>query len=244
MRPNPGFFAPLFMKNHQASPAERVGHHKCTCESCTCQDQDVPTEDCHQGEPQATSQDLAGEEVAKGDDSSGSTTEATDETGDLGQNSDLEALCQELKHLQEQEAELTQKLVRLQADFENYRRRTRKEMQENIIRANEELIGELLPVLDNFDRALVARDEASAESIRNGVELVYRQFLDILGKEGLTPIDTLGEAFDPHVHEAALVEATDDPDLDNQIVQELQKGYCFGDRVIRAAVVKVAKIED
>ena len=117
-------------------------------------------------------------------------------------------------------------------------------MQESIIRANEELIGELLPVLDNFDRALVVEENASAESIRNGMELIYRQLLDILGKEGLVPIGADGELFDPHKHDAVLVESIDDPVMDNRVIQELKKGYSFRDRVLRAAVVKVAKLQD
>ena len=220
------------MKNHQASSHSEGEHQECTCGNCTCHGQSPPAaKPASDGRDEGTvDQELA--------------CDQGDEAGDLGQNSDLEALSQKLQNLEAQEAELNQKLLRLQADFDNYRRRTRKEMQENIIRANEELIGELLPVIDNFERALVPRDDASAESIRSGVELVYKQFLDILNKEGLIPIDTVGETFDPHVHDAALVETTCDPGLDNQVVQELQKGYCFGDRVLRAAVVKVAKIED
>lgn len=219
-----GFVAPLFMKNHQTPPHSEGEHRECACGNCTCHGESSPTEELVHDEAREEGP-IDSEPVCE-------------------QNADLEALSQKLQDLEAQEAELNQRLLRLQADFDNYRRRTRKEIQENIVRANEELIDELLPVIDNFERALVPREGASAESIRTGVELVYRQFLDILGKEGLTPIETVGEPFDPHVHDAALVETTCDPALDNHVVQELQKGYCFGDRVLRAAVVKVAKIED
>lgn len=155
-----------------------------------------------------------------------------------------EALWAEIVRLQEREEELSESLLRLRADFDNYRRRNRRELQEGITRANEELIGQLLPVLDNLDRALAVQGDARDNSIRDGLELVYRQFLDILAKEGLEPIKAVGEVFDPNIHNAVMVEHVDDPEMDNKIIQELQKGYSFRERVLRAAVVKVAKASD
>ncbi|NMB11654.1 MAG: nucleotide exchange factor GrpE [Firmicutes bacterium] len=157
---------------------------------------------------------------------------------------DPEALQAKVLRLEREKEELKQSLIRLQADFDNARRRSRKEEQEVIIRANEELVGRLLPVLDNLDRALAVEGDGSGDSVRDGVELVYRQLLDILGKEGLEPIKAMGEVFDPNIHEAAMVEMVDEPELENRIIQELQKGYSFRERVLRAAVVKVAKVKD
>ncbi len=225
-----GSYAPLFMENYQHSPGGRSKKHDCSCDNCGCQGS---SDSQHFAEEKTDTVDLLEDIV-----------EDMDGGEDSGEELDLEALQQELQRLQEQEAELTQRLTRLQADFDNFRKRSRKEMQESIIRANEELIGELLPVLDNFDRALVVEENASAESIRNGMELIYRQLLDILGKEGLVPIGADGELFDPHKHDAVLVESIDDPVMDNRVIQELKKGYSFRDRVLRAAVVKVAKLQD
>jgi molecular chaperone GrpE len=157
---------------------------------------------------------------------------------------DPETLKEEAVRWQERAEELTQQLLRLQADFDNYRKRSRRDLQEGIIRANEELVRQLLPVLDNLERALAADSDASEDSIREGVQLIYRQFMDILSREGLEPIRAVGEDFDPNLHDAVMMEAVEDPEMENQILQEFQKGYTFRERVLRAAVVKVATAGD
>lgn len=154
----------------------------------------------------------------------------------------LEEMAAEVSRLQERENELTQQFLRLQADFENHKRRTREQMKETILRANENLIRELLPVLDNLERAMAAVSEDNGESVRSGIELVYKQFLDVLQKEGLKPIPAAGEPFDPRIHEAVMQVETDDPEMDGRVVEELQKGYSFHDRVLRASMVKVGKV--
>lgn len=134
-------------------------------------------------------------------------------------------------------AEMFEKLARAQADFENYRRRAQREREETIAYANLNLVRELLPVLDNLERALAATGEEGG--IKAGVELVARQFRDVLAKHGVTPVEALGQPFDPEVHEAVMQEAGD-YDVPT-VVAELQKGYRMGNRLVRPALVKVAR---
>ncbi|MCL6634635.1 MAG: nucleotide exchange factor GrpE [Peptococcaceae bacterium] len=131
------------------------------------------------------------------------------------------------------------RLVRLQADFENFRRRTRQEMENFRRYASEQLVCALLPVLDNFERALAAGGD-SIESFKSGVEMIHRQLKDVLTAEGLEEIRAVGEQFDPARHEAVLqAESAEHPD--NTVIEELRRGYCLKDKVIRPAMVKVAK---
>lgn len=132
------------------------------------------------------------------------------------------------------------RLVRLQADFENLRKRVERERDDHYRHATGSLVARLLPVLDNFERAMAAPAAGSNDrSLREGLALVHRQLLDELTREGLRPIEAVGGAFDPLVHEAVeAVEATDVPE--NTVIEELQRGYWFHDRVIRPALVRVA----
>ncbi len=132
------------------------------------------------------------------------------------------------------------RLVRLQADFENLRKRVERERDDHYRHATGSLVARLLPVLDNFERAMAAPATGSNDrSLREGLTLVHRQLLDELTREGLRPIEAVGGAFDPVVHEAVeAVEATHVPE--NTVIEELQRGYWFHDRVIRPALVRVA----
>jgi len=144
--------------------------------------------------------------------------------------------------LEEQEAlakDYYNRLARVQADYENYRRRTRQEKEDFYKYASEQLMVALLPVLDNFERALAAGGD-SLESFKSGVEMIYRQLRDILAAEGLAPVAAVGEQFDPARHEAVL-RAESDEYPDNTVIEELLRGYYFKDKVIRPAMVKVAK---
>jgi len=131
------------------------------------------------------------------------------------------------------------RLIRLQADFENFRRRTRQEKEDLWKYAAEQLVVALLPVLDNFERALEAGGK-SVEDFKAGIEMIYRQFQDVLRAEGLSPIPAVGERFDPARHEAVMrEESVDYPE--NVVLAELRRGYCLKDKVIRPVLVKVAK---
>jgi Molecular chaperone GrpE (heat shock protein) len=130
--------------------------------------------------------------------------------------------------------------LRTLAEFQNFRRRMEEENRRHAQFANEELIRALLPVLDNFERALAAADKnKSFEALMGGVAMTHRQLMDLLKKSGVEPIETKGKAFDPNFHEAVdRVADSDQPD--NTIVQELQKGYMMNSRVLRPSLVKVA----
>ena len=129
--------------------------------------------------------------------------------------------------------------LRLAADFDNYRKRTAREHAELTQRANERLLNELLPVLDDLERALEAAAEHDDAKLEEGVRLVHRSLLGLVERHGLTEIDTEG-AFDPHVHEALLAQPGEGAE-EGSVLQVLQKGYRLGDKVIRPARVIVAE---
>ena len=129
--------------------------------------------------------------------------------------------------------------LRLAADFDNYRKRTAREHAELTQRANERLLNELLPVLDDLERALEAAAEHEEAKLEEGVRLVHRQLADTLRREGLEEVPTDG-MFDPHVHEALLAQPVEGRES-GEIVDVVQKGYRLGDRVLRPARVVVAE---
>src|SRR5205814_9709147 len=128
---------------------------------------------------------------------------------------------------------------RLAADFENYKRRTRQELAERTQFANEELVRKLLPILDNFRRALDHAPEGIDRNWFEGIKLVARQFEETLQAQGLTTIPAVGEKFDPNQHEAIAREETDEHE-EGTVVEELQPGYRLHERVLRPTLVKVA----
>jgi len=149
---------------------------------------------------------------------------------------DLPAAYQRL--LAEKE-ELYDRLLRKQADFENYRKRLQREKEEHVQHANLELVRTLLPVLDGFERALKHRDSNASEQFYQGMELIYRNLQDMLKPAGLSAIETQGKLFDPHLHQAVETVAATGY-RDQEIVEELQSGYKFKHRLLRPAIVRVA----
>ena len=144
----------------------------------------------------------------------------------------------ELQKLKAERDSLLDRLARAQAEFENARRRAAKEQQDFREYAAADAIKALLPVIDSFERAL--RVKSDLGDFRSGVELIYKQLQDALAKLGVQPVPAKGEPFDPHVHEAIeMVETSDAPD--HQVIEELQRGYKMKDRLLRPAMVKVAK---
>ncbi len=130
--------------------------------------------------------------------------------------------------------------LRTLADFNNYRRRAREEMEQSRKFAIEDFTVRLLPILDNFERGIKASEEIQDfEALHGGVILILRQLRDVLEREGIKPIVTDGQLFDPNLHEAVMREETTDYP-DNTIIEEFQKGYTLGDKVVRASMVKVA----
>ena len=135
--------------------------------------------------------------------------------------------------------ELYDRLLRKQADIDNYRKRLQREKEEHLQHANLELVRTLLPVLDGFELALKHRDNTGSDQFYQGMELIYRNLQDTLKRAGLTPIETQGELFDPHFHQAVETVAAAGF-RDQEIVEELQRGYKFKHRLLRPAIVKVA----
>ena len=131
------------------------------------------------------------------------------------------------------------RLARLQAEFENARKRAVREQQEFRDFATADAIKALLPAIDSFERALQTPSNQPGE-FRSGVELIYKQFQDALTKLGVRPVPAKGQVFDPHVHEAIeMVETSDVPD--HHVIEELQRGYKLKERLLRPAMVKVAQ---
>jgi molecular chaperone GrpE len=130
-------------------------------------------------------------------------------------------------------------LQRLKAEFDNFRKRTAREHEATTARANEALLKELLPILDDLERALEAAEQHEEAKLEDGVRLVHRALADVARRHGLEEIETNG-AFDPHVHEALLAQAAEDAES-GSVLQVLQKGYRLGDRVLRPARVVVAE---
>jgi len=145
----------------------------------------------------------------------------------------------ELQKVRAERDMLVDRLARLQAEFENARKRTAREQQDFREYAIADAIKALLPSLDSFERALQisARDKSE---LRSGVELIYKQLQDALQKLGLRAIPANGEPFDPHLHEAIEMVETSDAE-DHQILEELQRGYKLKDRLLRPSMVKVAR---
>lgn len=149
------------------------------------------------------------------------------------------ALGEQVQKLQAEKQDLMNTLVRRQADFENYRKRVEKERHADRHRGLEAFIEQLLPVLDAFDRALAGDDDSASAEYRKGFELIRRQLWDALSKQGLKRIEAAGQEFDPHLHHA--IGRVETPEhAHGKVVDELQPGYLFHDRVLRPAMVRVA----
>lgn len=143
--------------------------------------------------------------------------------------------------LKQQRDDYYDRLARKTAEFDNYRKRTDRERIQLSEAAAADLLQELLPLVDDLERALKADPAGEAtEAIRRGVELIHKQLLDILRKRGVTPIEALGADFDPHFHMAVAHEPADDR-REGEVVEEFRRGYMLGDRLLRPAMVKVAK---
>ena len=158
---------------------------------------------------------------------------------------ELIATRSELKRVEAENAELRNSLARRQADFENYRKRVDRERSETYNRVVADVAAKLLPGSDNLKRAL--ETEASVEAAESdefrhflsGVDLIWKQLNGVLEAFGVKPIESVGEPFNPHIHEAVVMEATDEYEPDT-VIQEIRSGYKIGDKLIRPALVKVS----
>jgi molecular chaperone GrpE len=156
-----------------------------------------------------------------------------DEAGGAG------SLAEQIQKLLGEKQELMDTLVRRQADFENYRKRVEKERQHERHRGAELLAEHILPVLDAFDRALAGPGDGTNAEYRKGFELIRKQLWDVLAKQGLTRIESVGKEFNPHFHHAIETVETSEH-ADGVVIGEMQPGYLFHERVLRPAMVRVA----
>ncbi len=171
-----------------------------------------------------------------------SVGEQAAEAADL-QPQPAEDAAEEVTRLKQENSELEERLLRLRADFDNFRKRSRQQLAESRVLAIETFAAPLLPVIDNLERALAAAPETEDSSLRTGVEMIRRQLLDVLAQEEIKPIVAVGQQFDPLRHEAVSSEDTDQAAA-GTIMEEYVRGYQFGQKVLRCSKVKVAQAKE
>lgn len=151
----------------------------------------------------------------------------------------VQDLLKEIEGLKNKLDEADNRYLRLQADFDNFRRRSRLDQEASEKYRAQKLITDLLPALDNFERAMkVEVDNEQAKSLLQGMDMIYRGIVEALKKEGVEPIETVEKEFNPHLHQAVMQESNENYGS-NIIIEEFQKGYLLKDRVIRPSMVKV-----
>jgi molecular chaperone GrpE len=168
-----------------------------------------------------------------------SVNTTNEETAATENSSDSLPNSSELDKLKDEVAVLNDKLLRSMSEFDNFRRRTAKERLELISSASRNLLLELLPVLDDFERALQSMENEENSPMKEGVQLVHTKFLNILSKQGLQAIDSVGHSFDTDLHEAISKMPAPSEDQKNVVLAEVEKGYKLNDAVIRYAKVIV-----
>lgn len=191
----------------------------------------IHIEDADEAEEQKTESPEA-EEAAAAEETEAAEESGAEETAEAGEDKAAE----EEKKAEEQESE---RYMRLMAEFQNFKRRAAREKSDIHAYANEKIIGELLPVLDNFERALDTKSE-DVEGYAKGMELIFTQLRTALEHAGLAEIPAMGEEFDPNVHNAVMTEDIEEIE-DNHISKVLQKGYKLNDKVIRPSMVAVVR---
>jgi molecular chaperone GrpE len=150
---------------------------------------------------------------------------------------ELDQLRIERDGLRVERDELRDTLLRRQAEFENFRKRTERERMEQAQYASMEVVGDLLPILDDFERAL--KTDCGSPEYAKGIQMIYQRMAESLKKTGLEPIETTGKTFDPHLHQAIERVETSDA-ADNTVIGEFQRGYTFKGKLLRPSMVRVA----
>lgn len=193
-------------------------------------------EDCQAEHVAETEQEEAAERgMPAGED-------APEPEGEQGESSELVYLQEQNRELERRNAELANQLLRLKADFENYKRRTRAQIEEIKSQASADLIMDLLPVLDDFERAIASAEQTDhVEALAQGITMVFNKIMHTLGSHGLERINALGEPFDANLHEAVSVIGDTDGPL--HVVNELQTGYILNGKVIRHTKVQVGELK-
>lgn len=171
-----------------------------------------------------------------------------EEVPEKGKQSEVESLLterdelkREIEELKNEIEELKNEVARSRADFYNFRMRVEKNHERDRVRAAERVVELLIPVLDNLDRIL---ETVQDESLMKGISMVQKQFLEALIKIGVKPVASEGCSFDPSIHEAMAVEEVEDAELDGKVINELQRGYTLGGKVIRPARVRIGRLKE
>ena len=159
--------------------------------------------------------------------------DTTSETAEAPQDAGSDAL-------QKERDDLYDRLLRKTAEFDNFRKRVERDRKEMIDWAAADVIGDLLSIVDDFDRALAAPAPPEAQSYKAGIELIQRQLAELLKKRGVATVEALGTDFDPHLHQAVAYDESPGH-RDGEVVEEMRRGYKLGDRLLRPAMVRVAK---
>jgi len=159
---------------------------------------------------------------------------------DAGSEAASDAGADPVAALQQEKAALQDRLLRLAAEFENYRKRVDRDRRDQADAAVAGAIEEVLPIIDNLERALEAPAGSNPDVYRKGVELIHQQMVDLLRKRGVTPLKSVGTEFDPNVHQAVAHEVSGSH-REGEVMEEFRRGYKLGDRLLRPAMVKVAK---
>ena len=149
------------------------------------------------------------------------------------------ALAEEIVELRKERDALHDRLLRQAAEFDNYRKRIDRERKESSEFAAADVLQDILPIIDDFERALSV-DAPGSEPYRQGLDIIHRALMELLRKRGVTPIQAVGADFDPHVHQSVSHEHAPDK-RDGEVIAEFRRGYRLGDRLLRPAMVKVAK---
>jgi molecular chaperone GrpE len=147
-----------------------------------------------------------------------------------------------LEAVRKEKDALQDRLLRTAAEFDNYRKRVDRDRRDQADAAVADALEDVLPILDNLERALQAPAGEDVDAYRKGVELIHRQMLDLIRKRGVKPIEAVGADFDPNYHQAVAQEVSADH-RDGEVMEELRRGYMLGDRLLRPAMVKVARRE-
>jgi len=219
--------------NEKSKPAEIGGPGDNSSKKDTEKDIPAPLGGQEEVEYEAVLEE--GEKPEKGGKKTGLRPQAEDEKGHRAKLKKKDA---EIRHLRKEAEELRDKYLRTLAEMENLRKRLERERQEFQKYALSDFLRELLIVLDSFERALQNRDQADGKSFQEGVELIYRQYLELLKKRGVRPIEVVDRVFDPNVHQAVLTEESDTV-TEPQVAEVLQRGFWLEDRLLRPAMVKV-----
>jgi molecular chaperone GrpE len=179
------------------------------------------------------------EDDSERSDSVDSTESAAQDEGDMSAVGPGEAQAAEAELRREKDA-LQDRLLRLAAEFDNYRKRVDRDRRDHADAAVASAVEDLLAIVDNLERALEAPAGSDADSYRQGVELIHRQMLDLLRRRGVTPVESVGTDFNPELHQAVAHEVSPDH-REGEVIEEFRRGYKLGDRLLRPAMVKVAK---